>query len=400
VADLPEQPVAPAALPALALDAAEDVYGRLFPHRMELGPTLDARVIPGHGGVYALTAADGTLLQLLETQSLRRAVAARLAQELPETGARRRADLRGVATTLWWRPAHSAFESAYIYLQIARQLFGAAYRKQLGMAPVWYARLDWRGRPRRWMPSTDPFGADVVSAGPFVTRQRAAAFVEALEELFDLCRYPQEIARAPHGVRCAYYDMGKCPAPCDGTVGMEVYDASLRAAAEFARGAHAKYLGEWHRRMSDAAAALDFETAQRFKERLAVAERALQADGRLAQTPESMRYFIVQRGTTASRVKPYFFAAGALSEGPEVSLRKVEHAADTWREFSWPSDNAAAQAAEFRTDMLTLISHFLAKGETTSGIYLRADALHDAHVITAKVRECFSRPSRTRAEDS
>ncbi len=51
-------------------------------------------------------------------------------------------------------------------------------------------------------------------------------------DAFDLCRYPNILKQAPRGVACAYKEMGRCPAPCDGTEALELYRVRVRVAAE------------------------------------------------------------------------------------------------------------------------------------------------------------------------
>src|SRR5947207_15818153 len=59
--------------------------------------------------------------------------------------------------------------------------------------------------------------------GPVEDKHAAARLIELVEDLFDLCRYYNILLESPRGKACAYKEMGKCPAPCDGSIGIEHY---------------------------------------------------------------------------------------------------------------------------------------------------------------------------------
>lgn len=114
--------------------------------------------------------------------------------------------------------------------------------------------------------------AQEVVIGPMLTKKSASALGEALDDVFELCRYPKELAHAPHGCACAYKEMGRCPGACDGSETMESYlDRFNNAALVAKQGVHA-----WKRLIQDeiqsAIAALDFERAQRCKRQLETVE--------------------------------------------------------------------------------------------------------------------------------
>jgi excinuclease UvrABC nuclease subunit len=115
--------------------------------------------------------------------------------------------------------------------------------------------------------STSPTGRQGVCVGPFADKHAAHRFIEILEDAFDLCRYHHILVQAPHGSACAYKEMGRCPAPCDGSIAMSQYLEQIRDSIAFARSPDAgRQL--WEQRMRSASAAMDFETAQRCKTRL------------------------------------------------------------------------------------------------------------------------------------
>ena len=369
------------------------IYERLFADRLTLPPPgkrLERLTLPACGGVYALTDEDGRLIQTIGAQSIRRSVWHRLSPAAAGRSAKR-PDLRAVARTLWWQPTYSTFETSLVYLNIVRQLRAGDYREQLGFGPVWFARLDLAAHFPRWVVATAPFGAEVAAAGPFATRRRCARFVKTLEDLFDLCRQHEVLERAPHGERCAYYDMGRCSAPCDGTIALDKYRRMLEASVRFATSDGSEHVAALREQMVEAAAALDFERAQRLKTDMEGATEALEAGGRLTHSPKKFRYLIIQAGARASLVRPFFVNRGRIDVGRDVHLESLREAALEWAGYDWSSDNGGRCDNRYRTECLWLVSHYLGKSEKLSAVYLAARAARDAEVIVQRVYEKFPR---------
>jgi len=59
-----------------------------------------------------------------------------------------------------------------------------------------------------------------------------AGLIEIAEDAFDLCRYYNVLVEAPGARACAYKEMGKCPAPCDGSISMEQYRGMVEWSAQ------------------------------------------------------------------------------------------------------------------------------------------------------------------------
>ncbi len=372
----------------------EDVLGRLFAQRCELpasGETFDAKRLPAHGGVYALTDDEGRLIQTIATESLRRSAGTRLARQ-QEGRSRRRADVRAVARWLWWQPTWSAFETSLRYLNVARQLLGRDYRKELAFGPVWTAWIDPGAAFPRWVVSAEAFGLEGVATGPFATRKHAARFVEMLEDTFDLCRYPHILEQAPHGQACAYFEMGKCPAPCDGTISMEEYRQAVHASVEAATGDWRGHVERLESEMKSSAGRLDFEAAQRLRDKAETIAKANELEGRLARRPDELRVLIVQRASRGSTVKPYFLSGGTIKEGEEVRAATIDRVAADWAQFKKPSDNGIESEARYRTECLWLVSHFLIKNGP--GVFLQGEDARRPATIELNVRARFVRPRR------
>jgi hypothetical protein len=104
--------------------------------------------------------------------------------------------------------------------------------------------------------------------GPFASTKRAQRWIETVIDLFDLCRYDHLLAQTPHAVACVYKQMGKCPAPCDGSEPIESYRERFGRASRFFGDPLASEIDRCRRDMESAASDLDFERAAALKERL------------------------------------------------------------------------------------------------------------------------------------
>ena len=122
-------------------------------------------------------------------------------------------------------------------------------------------------------------GADYL--GPFRTRKAAEACLAALHESFPVRQCGGRMARRPTGTACALAEMGRCLAPCDGSVTPAVYagvvtelrDALVRRADPVVETMTA--------RMGALARAQRFEEAGVQRERLAAFVRAASRTQRL-----------------------------------------------------------------------------------------------------------------------
>jgi len=101
--------------------------------------------------------------------------------------------------------------------------------------------------------------------GPLANKDTTGRFGEAIDDVFDLCRFPRELAMAPRGTACAYKEMGRCPAPCDGSEPLHHYRARVREALDALRREPQDRAAPVERAMREAAAVQDFESASRHK---------------------------------------------------------------------------------------------------------------------------------------
>ncbi len=232
-----------------------------------------ARALPARAGVVAFESPDASTVLLSATGDLRRFALTRLGESDDATPARRE-DLRPVTARLRACIVGSSFEGDAVYLDEARWRLPATYRSVLDTRRAWCVRLDPDATTPLWR-KLDLVGASArgealapeTLIGPIGDKDAAGRFGERLDDLFDLCRTPRELEAAPHGRACAYKEMGRCDAPCDGSASMDAYRARVRDAVRFAAQPVALSVSAIEQRMARASDEQDFELAAALKDR-------------------------------------------------------------------------------------------------------------------------------------
>lgn len=196
-------------------------------------------------------------------------------RKLPGTG-----DSHGAFAAIRTVQCGSMLEADVQYLALARRLAPAAASLAAERARVWWACIDPESEFPEWTKSNLLESATALRSastareapraellGPFTDKDAAARFAELVTDVFDLCRERRLLLLAPKAQACAYKEMGRCPAPCDGSETMESYRARVRAAVSAAVDPQARegLIARAQSAMHSAAAQCDFETASRHK---------------------------------------------------------------------------------------------------------------------------------------
>lgn len=200
---------------------------------MDVAQSPDLKALPTRPGVFVFEDETGGTLALATTANLRRMVATRLAPIAADEGATRRIDYRGHTRLIRAVPVGGGFEADWAYLQLARTRIPTACRAALDRWQAWFVRCDPNAQFPQWTKTAHPNRGGGVHLGPFPDKHAAGRYIELLEDAFDLCRYHHILVQSPDATACAYKEMGKCPAPCDGSISMQLYREQIRAAIEF-----------------------------------------------------------------------------------------------------------------------------------------------------------------------
>jgi len=364
-------------------------------------PTADAtiavaaRALPARPGVVAFEADDGRTVLLAATGDLRRFALTRLGQHDDDTPAKRE-DLSGITARLRARIVGSSFEGDALYLEQARWRLPATYRSVLDTRRAWFVQLDADAQTPLWR-KLDVVGATArgekldprTLLGPIGDKDAAGRFGERLDDLFDLCRYPKELEATPNGRACAYKEMGRCDAPCDGSAPMDDYRARVRDAVRFASQPTELTASAIESRMARASADQDFELAASLKDRLERVRNSARPATAWTTCLDTLRVLAVMPSTKrgwarllvcdARRIVPYADARGDLSRDEIRSL------IDSMTAFLSAPEHGGALEPD-QAEGLGLLSHHLFHPKRGAGAMLRLAPAPDASALGTLIR--------------
>lgn len=225
----------------------------------------------------------------------------------------KRVDYREVVRKIYWRRVDSQLEMDLFYLEAVRAIFPETYETLVGRRPVWFLHVDAGAEFPRFVRTSELTLDGGVLLGPIEEKGQAQKLVEQLESDFDLCRYHNILTQAPNGKACAYKEMGRCPAPCDGTIGLGDYRAMIEKAVEVLRDPEGT-MRRCEAEMRDSAAGLDFERAAKLKKKLEGLAAFRRGPFRMVRRLEDFCFVSFQPGPRAGQTKVFLITPGEVSE--------------------------------------------------------------------------------------
>jgi len=315
-------------------------------------------LVPRHPAVFLLVDGSGLPIQLGATQNLRRQLQARF--EAPQE-ARPRADVAEIARAVRWRVTHSPFESRWWYYRLARRLHPREYASMVSFGPAHFLRVDWSAAPPDIGVSERIWAQAGEFLGPWPSRRACVEALDTLRDLFDLCRYPEQVRKAPAGLRCAYFEMARCDAPCDGTAPMPGYVERVRAAWAFAAEDSGAIVESARGAMRAAAREMRFEDAARLKRRIESAERWRTLRRPMVRRERDLNHLLSIPVTRRKAYKLCLFRAGALVFSDMLSGRGSADKAAAWLEGALAAPQIVG--ARQRMEQTWLLAHLLERAE-------------------------------------
>ena len=321
--------------------------------------------LPGCPAVYLFIDADGAPVQLATTQHLRRLTLSRLAD--PERRQPGKADLAEIVRGVRWRQVYSPFEGRWWYYRLARRMYPREYRRLISFGPAWFLNVDWQQPVAEIRVTERIWCVDGECLGPWPTQRSCQEALEGLWDLFELCRYPEQVRKAPHGARCAYAEMGRCDAPCDGSVPIDAFRERCRAAWRFACGSVREWITDATGRMQVAAAERQYERAGLIKRQLAFAEKWRRDSVPRIRPDEQFNDLLAIPVTRRRAHKLFLFRQGHLTDGPVLLDRKLAAQTPRWLEEALTRKPELLDAT-IRMEQTWLVAHFLYHQEARSAI--------------------------------
>lgn len=371
----------------------------VFDHHLAFEPGADfdafVKQAPARWAVYLLADEDDRPVQLLCVKNLRYSLKRRLGGD--ETiGPSKRVNYRELVRHVRWRRVDSAFEADWLYYEAARVCFPDTYQGMVGFRPAWFVHVNPEAEFPRYtktidlvrhaasedVPENDGGAGGAVGAflfGPLEDKHAAGRLVQLVEDAFDLCRYHHILVESPRAKACAYKEMGKCPAPCDGTISLAQYRQLVRWSVRTLQDPP-EFIREQESRMQAAAAELRFETAGKIKQFIAQLQQLGKGPFRHARRLRDFAFVSLQHGPRRGTAKVLLISRGHVEEilgliseplNPGQVLRvALERAAAL--------DAAPIDAAG--TERIGVVTHHLFSGKHR-GVFLRLETIDEKAVV-------------------
>lgn len=274
------------------------------------------RQLPPRWAVYLMADGSGRPVQLLCVKNLRQSLKRRLSPSTADAPLDKRVNYRDLVRQVYWRRVDSHFEADLVYLHAARSIFPHDHHKLLTTRPVWFLHVDPDAEFPRFQKTQEMeelSTAPGLLLGPIEEKGQAARLVERVESAFDLCRYHQILTQAPLGRACSYKDMGRCPAPCDGSISMQQYRRMVELAVRVLVDPD-DATREHQARMRQAAAELRFELAGKIKSYVDELSELRKGGYRHVRPFTDFRFVALQHGPTEGSAKVFLITQGTITE--------------------------------------------------------------------------------------
>lgn len=334
-------------------------------------------------------ASAGATVQVVATADARSAVESRF-EQLAGGEAGESSDGVVDRVSVWF--AGSSFEADLRFLDVARVHAPDARMQAQQRWQAWWLTFDRAAPWEGWSIDDRPARADRASSvGPFLDRASARRWSEMLDGIYELCREPAELRRAPEGNPCAYKEMGLCRSTCDGGETVSDYDGRVGRALRTTAGTLATERASLTAAMAAASGEGAFERAAALRDRVAALPAADDRAAKVVGPVESFR-FVVVAGTGARRSARLLGvdATGWCALGDAAAEATVERSATG--SVDRAIDGALAWSAEARVTadgfdpaMVGVVAREVVRPRRGGPVLLRADGL-DRSALLADIR--------------
>lgn len=295
-------------------------YAAMFDAGMEVRPPLDdAQLgrIPARRGVVFLEADGGKPILMITAADMRARVRNRV-KHAGRAEQSRMPDLGGITRRIRWKPAASPFEADLDFLDRAAAVWPQRLAEMVAWKPAWFVHVDRDAEVPAFQRTRAVFAEAGSYLGPFPDGRAADRFIEAVRDVFDLCREPRHLAAAPRAEPCTYAEIGRCLCPCDGSIPMDAYREVVGAAARFAAGDRGDREAELDRQMRAASEDLRFERAAALKSRLDSAAELRKPAYRHVAPAEAFQFLCFQRSGRTRGVRAFLADRGRVLPAGEI----------------------------------------------------------------------------------
>jgi excinuclease UvrABC nuclease subunit len=352
--------------------------------RIDFDPAGDLEVFvrqaPAKWAVYLMADADGRPLQLLCVKNLRDSLRRRLSGE-QSIVLSKRVDYRQIVRQVLWRRVDSAFEADWIYYEVARQIFPGTYQGMVGFRPAWFVHVNPDAPFPRYTKTIDLSPKAGIHLGPLEDKHVAGKLIELVQDWFDLCRYYNILIEAPHGRACPYKEMGKCPAPCDGSISMEQYRWMIRWSTQTLADPE-EFIRDQTRRMEQAAEEMRYETAGKIKAFVQQVSQIGKGPFRHLRKLNDFAFVTLQMGPRPGTAKIFVIGAGWIEEIANL-INEPQRPADLLRTILTAANPSQSALNTQGAERIGIVAHHLFQSRQTHGVFIPLADISEPAILKA-----------------
>jgi hypothetical protein len=268
------------------------------------------------------------------------------------------------------------FEADWVYHDVAHRLFPDTYQGMVGFRPAWFVHVDPEAPFPRYTKTISLTAKSGTYFGPVEDKHAAARLMALMEDAFDLCRYYNILLESPNGRACAYKEMGKCPAPCDGSISMEQYHRMIEWSAATLADPR-EMIRQQTDRMKEAAADLRFETAGKIKSFIDQLSKLGKGAFRHARPLRDFACVTIQPGPTAASAKLFLILPGIIEEIADILIEPARPSDLLRAVFLTAEEHAGAPLDAKGVERIGIVSHHLFSPKQSRGVFIPLAELAD-----------------------
>ncbi len=375
----------------------------LLPPQADLNQsTLD---LPASPGVCLFSNDNNQPILLLYGANLRNLVRRRLSDEADDEK-NKRTRLRPVTTRLWFRRTYSPFETHLNYFNISREVYPATYREFFPRLDTWFICLNRRNKyPFFARTSTVNPDEQMQYWGPLPTKKSADLCLEILQNIFNLCRCPHLLEKAPQVAACSYAQMNRCAAVCDGTVSRQDYLELIDQAAMLLNQPLQNSIVLFQEKMNQLSKNLQYEQAQQQKEKIELIKKLQSPAFRWFASLEKFSILAFLPGAKVKNPKSrmlrptitsFLITPSRISQIESLPLAQAQQAASNLLDHLHLAkmQSVPELLENHQIEMLAWTVHLLYKSDQQPrALFLRADENLDVLQLAEKIITCFTKKS-------
>jgi DNA polymerase-3 subunit epsilon len=330
--------------------------------------------IPRAPGVYLMRNERGDLLYIGKARRLRERVSSYFSASVKQ----KTAELVSHVYKIETRTTRSPLEAALDEARLIRELKPPYNRMLKSAAPAYFIKVDMMDEfPRVTLSTKMSARRGVMHLGPFIGRRGIEHSVRALSRILGLRTCGGKLAPSEDVSPCVYGQMGHCTAPCNISIDEEKYSERVLRAVGFLRGRSGPLLGELARTRDQAAAAMRFEEASRFRGYLEALTTLAHRASRLSEVVTENNLVIVT-GEDGERVA-HVVLSGRLAmtirlDGHEAARQVAQFVAGNYERYKLK----AVERGEL--EQMTIVARWLRERTPDEGrlVYLSGPHLDQA----------------------